>query len=94
MTQNLERHGLKVSRQKSEYKNRVRLPWNKWRETTAVICDKKVQIKLIVQINQTVIKSTMLYGVECWAVRKKEEHLLNKTDEDASFDPWDSFETP
>ena len=26
------------------------------------------------------IKPTMLYGAECWAMRKKEEHLLNKTD--------------
>ena len=26
------------------------------------------------------IKPTMLYGAECWAMRKKEEHLLNKTE--------------
>ena len=56
--------------------NRVRLSWNKWRETTGV---KKVPVKLKV-IYQTVIKPTMLYGAECWAMRKKEEHLLNKTE--------------
>ena len=88
----LERHGLKVSRQKTEYmplsntndavklgeeeipctntfkylgsivaaegrteadcKNRVRLSWNKWRETTGVICDKKLPVKLKVKIYQ------------------------------------------
>ena len=64
----------------ADCKNRVRLSWNKWRETTGVICDKKVPVKLIVKIYQTVIKPTMLYGAECWAMRKKEEHLLNKTE--------------
>ena len=64
----------------ADCKNRVRLSWNKWRETTGVSCDKKVPVKLKVKIYQTVIKPTMLYGAECWAMRKKEEHLLNKTE--------------
>ena len=52
------------------------------RETTGVICDKKVPVKLKVKIYQTVIKPTMhiYYGAEFWAMRKKEEHLLNKTE--------------
>ena len=41
---------------------------------------KKVPVKLKVKIYQTVIKPTMLYGAECWAMRKKEEQLLNKTE--------------
>ena len=64
----------------ADCKNIVRLSWNKWRETTGVICDKKVTVKLKVKIYQTVIKPTMLYGAECWAMRKKEEHLLNMTE--------------
>ena len=28
---------------------------------------------------QAVFKPTMVYGAECWAMRKKEEHLVNKT---------------
>ena len=50
------------------------------RSATGVICDKKVPVKLKVKIYQTVIKPTMLYGAECWAMRKKEEYLLNKTE--------------
>ena len=86
----LARHGLNVSRQKTEYvppsntndavklgeeeipctnkfkylgsifaaeggteancKKRVRLSWDKWRETAGVICDKKVAVKLKVKI--------------------------------------------
>ena len=41
----------------ADCKNRVRLSWNKWRETTGiicVICDKKVPVKLKVKIYQTV----------------------------------------
>ena len=30
----------------TDCKNRVRLPWNKWREVTGVICDQKVPVKL------------------------------------------------
>ena len=30
----------------TDCKNRVRLAWNKWREVTGVICDKKVPVKL------------------------------------------------
>ena len=45
----------------ADCKNRVRLSWNKWRETTGVICDKKVPVKLKVKIYQTVIKPTMLW---------------------------------
>ena len=45
----------------ADCKNRVRLSWNKWRETTVVICDKNVPVKLKVKIYQTVIKPTMLW---------------------------------
>ena len=34
----------------TDCKNRVRLSWNKWRETMGVICDKKVPVKLKVKI--------------------------------------------
>ena len=47
-----------------------------------VICDKKVPVKLKVKIYlpDSDIKPTMLHGAECWAMRKKEEHLLNMTE--------------
>ena len=40
-----------------------------------VICDKKVPVTLIVKIYQTVVQSK-----ECWATRKKEEHISYTTD--------------
>ena len=42
-----------------------------------VLCDKKVPIKLKYKVYKTVIKPTMTYGAECWAVRKKDENRLH-----------------
>ena len=56
--------------------NRVKLAWMKWKQLTGVLCDKKVPIKLKDKVYKTVIKPTMTYGAECWAVRKKDENRL------------------
>ena len=57
--------------------NRVKLAWMKWKQLTGVLCDKKVPIKLKDKVYKTVIKPTMTYGAECWAVRKKDENRLH-----------------
>ena len=38
--------------------------------------------KLKVKLYMTVIRPILLLGAECWTVRKKEEQILKKTDED------------
>ena len=57
--------------------NRVKLAWMKWKQVTGVLCDKKVPIKLKDKVYKTVIKPTMTYGAECWAIRKKDENRLH-----------------
>ena len=57
--------------------NRVKLAWVKWKQLTGVLCDKKVPIKLKDKVYKTVIKPTMTYGAERWAVRKKDENRLH-----------------
>ena len=68
----------------TDCKSRVRLAWNKWREVTGVICDKKVPFKLKHRIYNrlcfTVIKTSMTYRAECWTMKKKDEMLVNKTE--------------
>ena len=61
-------------------KNRVRLALNTWREVTGVFCDKKVPVKLKHKIYKTVIRPTMTYGADCWAMKKKDDMLMNKTE--------------
>ena len=56
----------------------------KWRETTGVICDRNIPTKTKVerQSVQDGYKTGhhMVYGAECWAVRKNEERKLHTTE--------------
>ena len=47
---------------------------------TGVISDKKIPRKLKIKLYMTVIRPVLLYGAECWTVRKKEEQILEKTE--------------
>ena len=60
--------------------NRVKIAWSKWRETTGVMCDRNIPTKLNDKVYKTAIKPAMVYGAECWAVRKKEERKLHTTE--------------
>ena len=59
---------------------RVSAAWGKWRDLSGVICDKKMPRKLKIKLYMTVIRPVLLYGAECWTVRKKEEQILEKTE--------------
>ena len=48
-----------------------------YKQLTGVLCNKKVPIKLKDKVYKTVIKPTMTYGAECWAVRKKDQNILH-----------------
>ena len=61
-------------------KQRVKAAWAKWRAVTGVICDRKIPRKLKCKIYKTVVRPVLLYGGECWAVKKKEEDLLRRTE--------------
>ena len=54
--------------------------WGKWRDQSGVISDKKMPRKLKMKLYMTVIRPVLLYGAECWTVRKKEEQILEKTE--------------
>ncbi|XP_047488444.1 uncharacterized protein LOC125038865 [Penaeus chinensis] len=61
-------------------KDRVKAAWAKWREVSAVMCDKKLPAKLKSKMYKTVIRPVLLYGAEIWALGKKEESLLQRTE--------------
>ena len=59
---------------------RVSAAWGKWRDLSGVISDKEMQRKLKIKLYMNVIRPVLLYGAECWSVRKKEEQILEKTE--------------
>ena len=59
---------------------RVSAAWSKWRDLSGVISDKNMPRKLKIKLYMTVIRPVLLYGAECWTVRKKEEQILEKTE--------------
>ena len=67
--------------------NRVYIAWPKWKETTGVICDRNIPTKLKDKVYKTATKPAMVYGAECWAVRKKEERKLHITE--MRMLPWE-----
>ena len=51
-----------------------------WLAWCSVISDKKMPRKLKIKLYMTVSRPVLLYGAECWTVRKKEEQILEKTE--------------
>ena len=58
----------------------IKSAWVKWREMSGVFCDRKIPKKLKSKIYKSVLRPVMLYGAECWAMRKKEDDLLRRTE--------------
>ena len=50
--------------------NRIQVGWLKWRAATRVICDKKFSRRLKGKSYRIAIKLALLYGTECWPVKK------------------------
>ncbi|KAF3658233.1 putative protein ASPARTIC PROTEASE IN GUARD CELL 1-like [Capsicum annuum] len=44
--------------------------WMKWRLASGVLCDKKVPLKLKGKFYRVTVRPVMLYGAECWPVKR------------------------
>ena len=67
-------------RAEKDVNNRVKIAWSKLRETTGVMCDSNIPTKLKNKVYKTAIKPAMVYGAECWSIRKKQERILHTTE--------------
>ena len=60
--------------------HRAKGAWRKWREVSEVVLDKRMPLKLKMKVYKSVVRPVLLYGAEIWALRKKEEGVLDKTE--------------
>ena len=61
--------------------NRINIAWSMWRETTGLMCNRNLPAKFKEKVYRTAIKPAMMYGAECWTVRKKKQTKLHTTTE-------------
>ena len=61
-------------------RQRIKVVWQKWREVSGVILDRRMPLKLRMKIYKTVLRPVLLYGAETWSLRKKEEDVLERTE--------------
>ena len=64
----------------ADVENRIKAAWAKWKEVSGVVCDRKMPRKVKVKIYCTVIRPVLMYGSETWALRRKEESKLERTE--------------
>ena len=59
---------------------RVRSAWKKFRELSGLITNKEVSLRLKGKLYSSIIRSIMLYGSECWALKVDQEARLDRTE--------------
>ncbi|KAI8543266.1 hypothetical protein RHMOL_Rhmol08G0203600 [Rhododendron molle] len=57
--------------------HRIQVGWLKWRSATGVLCDKRVLTKLKGKFYGTAIRPAMLYGTECWPIKKQQVNKMS-----------------
>jgi hypothetical protein len=50
--------------------HRIKTDWLKWRQTSGVLCDPSVSLKLKDKFYMTVIRPTLLYRAEYWPTKR------------------------
>ena len=56
---------------------RIKAGWTKWRNASDVLCDRRISLRLKEKFYKMIIRLTMLYGTECWAVKKQYVSKMN-----------------
>ena len=59
--------------------DRIQVDWLKWRAAIGVLCDKKFPRRLKGKFYRVAIRSALLYGTECWPVKKVFETRMEVT---------------
>jgi len=60
----------------SDVAHRVQAGWCKWRAASGVLCDRRFPTKLKGKFYRVAVRPAMLYGTDCWAIKKKQARKL------------------
>lgn len=63
-----------------DVRNRIKAAWQKWRDLTGVLCDRKISVQLRGKVYKTMIRPVLIYGAEAWALKRREEEQLERTE--------------
>ena len=55
-----------------DFKRRVQAKWNRWRNVSRVICDRRLPARVKGKVYSSVVRPAMVYGLETVAVTKKQ----------------------
>ncbi|EYB93317.1 hypothetical protein Y032_0183g913 [Ancylostoma ceylanicum] len=55
---------------------RITSAWNKWSESTGILCDKRFSNALRSKVCRTVVRPALIHGSECWPLTKALEGKL------------------
>ena len=50
--------------------HRIKAGWLKWRRGIGVLCDCNMPLSLKEKFYRTALRPSLLYGTECWAIKK------------------------
>ena len=59
---------------------RIAAAWKKWRELSGVLCDRRMPVAVKGKVYRTVVRPVLIYGSETWALKRREEERLERTE--------------
>ena len=54
----------------SDIDHRIRVGWQKWRNASRVLCEKKIPVRLKGRVYCMIVRPAMLYGAKCWPIKR------------------------
>ena len=68
--------------------HRIQADWLKWSSAIRVLCDRNIPLWLKEKFYRTAIRPGLLYGTECWAIKRYLPEDEYSRDAHALLDVW------
>ena len=61
----------------AEMARRIQSGWKNWRRISVILCDRRISLRVMGKVYNTVVRPAMMYGADTWAVKKVQEKKLD-----------------